>query len=180
MANDVIGLLDWEKERAMRLFISLSLVGCMSLVSVAARANSETFSPGLCATQLNGTIGSTNYYTVPYQNSVSAFANGSTGNMYVTCPIVRTDTENTNGLDFAVMYIYNPSGKTTTCTFWSRDIFGNSLSGNSYNSESTSTAGQQALYFSPYPSVSSEWGTYGISCTLPAGGAIDSYTIFEN
>jgi hypothetical protein len=145
-----------------------------------AKANSESYGPSFCAAYFNGVFGGTDYSQVPYVNATTAFVNDSASNMYVSCPLVRTDTENTNGTNFAVMYVYNRSGNTTSCTFYSRDIFGNGLSGNWYNYESTTQGGDQALYFNPYPSVSSEWGPYSIFCTLSPGAAVLSYTVFEN
>jgi hypothetical protein len=153
--------------------IMVCVVGALALLSGrAAKANSETFSPALCGPMLSG--------TAAYSRSVSGFSNSSGASMYVTCPIVRTDTENTNGLNWAAAYIYNPSGKTTTCSLWARDVLGNYMGGSSVATQSTSSAGGQALYFGSALSTTQEWSTYTLFCTLPAGGGINSYTIFEN
>jgi len=102
------------------------------------------------------------------------FNNGA-GAVNVNCPIQRDDPNSTAGV-WAAVYVNNPSGKTTSCTFYSNDITNSVLDS---ETQSTSATGFQPLYFTNV-TVSSGWSHYFIFCTVPGGGSIQAYYVYEN
>jgi hypothetical protein len=141
---------------------------------VNAQSDGKSYSPIFCTAAFKGTA-----YPNPTHGITPWYFSNASGDstMMVSCPIIKDNQDSLSGLEFAVIYVTNPSGHTTTCHIYSVNLWGdNTLS---YQKAETAVAGNQALYLYPYPSKSDAWGTYGIICSLPPGAAIRSYTIYE-
>lgn len=147
----------------------------LSLAGVAnAQIDGKSYSPSFCTPVYNGAqFGNPSYANFPFR-----FENLSGTSMGVSCPIVKDNQDSKTGLNFAVIYVNNPSGSTTSCWIYSLEFDGRFVV--PVVSAESRTAGLNALYLHPYPSKSGLWGTYSIMCTLPSGASIYSYTIYEN
>jgi hypothetical protein len=116
------------------------------------------------------------YTTNLFHHWTGKLHNGNaSGSLSVTCPVYRDTPSTTTGV-WAAVYIYNPAGKTSSCTFNSGDVDGASLDS---ETKSTTTTGFQALYFTNV-TVSATWTHYFITCSVPGGGAVNAYYVYEN
>lgn len=116
------------------------------------------------------------YTTNLFHHFTGKLYNGNSGgSLSVTCPVHRDTPTTTTGV-WAAVYVYNPAGKTTTCSFDSSDVNSATLD---YETKSTSSTGFQALYFTNV-TVSSFWSHYFITCSVPGGGSINAYYVSEN
>jgi hypothetical protein len=86
-----------------------------------------------------------------------------TNELGVSCPIVRDNTTNTNGLNTSIVWVYNTGG-TLSCTVSSISEYGQVKS---YNTQSTTAVGNVKLVFPPLLSSTNTGGTYTIWCSLP-------------
>lgn len=110
-----------------------------------------------------------------FQNTQFTMTNPNPGRRTVVCPVVRDNTENTNGTYWgALVHIENPLNRTTECTLYSMDEFGVLIDS---DTDSTGSAGNQTLVMDV--DVSVPVGFYGIHCSLPFGGGVYSYEVRE-
>lgn len=110
-----------------------------------------------------------------FHHFTGGLVNNGTGTVNVNCPVQRDDPGSSAGV-WAAVYVYNPAGKTTTCTFYSNDINNTVVDSETL---STTWTGNQPLYFTNV-TVSSGWGHYFVFCTIPGGGAVQAYYVYEN
>ncbi|MES9969877.1 MAG: hypothetical protein ABW092_07555 [Candidatus Thiodiazotropha sp.] len=103
------------------------------------------------------------------------FHKDHSGYLYVDCPIVRDNTENTNGTYAVYVNVTNPPRTTMVeCTLYSYSSTGSLLE--SYT-DKTPLSGNRVLYLDvDYSSVG---GYYGITCLLPSLGSVISYEVRE-
>jgi hypothetical protein len=89
--------------------------------------------------------------------------------MVVMCPLVRSNTTNTNGLTALKLNLYKYWGSTFTCYAQSADQNGSVLK---RVAKSTTQTGLISLDWSNLLNTSSAKGTYGVSCDVI--GALES------
>lgn len=97
----------------------------------------------------------------------------------VSCPIVRDNTQNTNGLESLVVRVQTNHSFDTTrqpldCEINSRDPFGNTVERTSFRVTSNGNA-ERVLFMAQ----SRGGGYYEFRCDLPFQGGILSYTATE-
>ena len=156
----------------MKHHFVLGLTMSLTLASGGASAiDGKSYPPAMCTPTLGGPL-----YDWNYGVGQTALTNVSGQARQIICPIVRDFEATTFGLNWAAAWVNNPSGQTTTCTLYSVDVNGGSLD---WSTKSTSGTGNQALYFGSEVNVSNIWSHYSLACTLPSGGALRSYTIYE-
>lgn len=102
--------------------------------------------------------------------------NAHTSTLTITCPIVRKNPVSYNGIQFAAVYVNNPSGQTTQCWLYSNDVNKTSVA---YQTRTVTASGFQAMYFDG-PTTSPAWGNYVLQCNLPSAGYLNSYYVYEN
>lgn len=91
----------------------------------------------------------------------------------ITCPMVRDNATNTDGLDDLDVFLVNASGGAITCTAYSLDSYGNVTQS---DPESTTSSGvNEHLNWGANLSSSSSGGTYVVVCTLAADDRLYTY-----
>jgi len=102
--------------------------------------------------------------------------NDSGGAMWITCPVVRDNTTNTNGVDVAYVRILRASTASAAfdCTLDSRTTTGSQYA---WDTASYSGVGNTSLRFDL--NASSSRGHYEFLCRLPRDSAIISYRVDE-
>ena len=90
------------------------------------------------------------------------------------CPVVRDNTENTDGTAGALVHVFNVANRNLTCTLYSLDPFGVIIDS---DSSTTGSSGNQTLYLDVDLSVLG--GFYGITCDIPSGAGVHSYEVRE-
>jgi hypothetical protein len=147
-----------------RLFLGLLVL------SLAGTVQAQNYSPAFCAP-------ADSWGNPLHSRQPSGFVNGSSSDMYVTCPIVRQNFTSTGGLWFASVTVRNPANKITTCWIYSVDGSGNTVGA---DQEEIRTGALTTLIFNAPPRTSTYLeGTYSLLCKLPPGGAIKNYHIDE-
>lgn len=113
-----------------------------------------------------------------FGNQAGAFKTGTFGilnqskfNRWVSCPIMRDDTETTRGATFNV---YLNRAKGGRCGVYSLDPHGKVIKSQWKN---VSSNGKTTLSFSLNKSV--KMGNYFMYCLLPKGGFVNSYKLKE-
>jgi hypothetical protein len=149
--------------------LALVTVG-FGLGEPSAQAAFRSYSPGFCNSALNGAVwDNPSFFLFPTE------AVASSGTIVFVCPILRENGTSTVGVSFAEVVVNNPSFQETDCTFYSADVFGNTVD---FSSASTTNGGIQPLVFDG-PNTSAGSGIYGIVCSVPEGGVILSYAVDE-
>ncbi len=95
--------------------------------------------------------------------------------IFVTCPIVRDNTQNTNGTALAFVNVRSSGGQSLSCNLVSRDKNGNFIA----QSPNASTTSSSPVSLNVDINASAVLGTYALSCQLPPGGEIKTYDIDE-
>lgn len=95
---------------------------------------------------------------------------------FVTCPVIRDNVTNTNGISRAKMVVYNSqSGSTTYCYLYSR-----SPSGGYIESEYSGVwTGVGHYTWNMDLDSSADRGLYYFSCYLSPGARVTAYTVDE-
>lgn len=98
----------------------------------------------------------------------------------VLCPVVQDSWQQTGGLSYNRIWIYNPTGNTFTCTTNSYSADGVFQASASF---STTTAGKSGQYLvnssGGYVSKTGAEGYIVITCQVPVNGRIYSYVVQE-
>jgi hypothetical protein len=95
----------------------------------------------------------------------------------VSCPIIRDNTKNTNGMPDIWIYVYRDSSTTTplTCSFVNDDV---DTGTKAYEySAKTSVAGNTKLAISVPASIAD--GSYNVRCVLPGRSKVYAYRVTE-
>ncbi len=92
----------------------------------------------------------------------------------LSCPVARPLPSSTKV--WPVVYVQGIANKTLTCTFVVSDVYGVVMKS---VSKSTSSAGNQPLYFGDITHAGAGWGSYGLSCTLPPLARIHGYYVYD-
>ena len=150
--------------RPALLAASLVLVG-----SPARAADDQSHSGAQCQPYSEAAPGSI------FHHFTGGLFNNGAGPVSVNCPVQRDAPSTTAGV-WAAVYVNNPAGKTTSCTFYSNDVANTVLDS---ETQSTTGTGFQALYFTNV-TVSNSWGHYFVFCSVPGGGSIQAYYVYEN
>jgi hypothetical protein len=94
--------------------------------------------------------------------------------IFVTCPIVRDSTQNTDGTRLAFVNVRSSGGQSLNCTLVSRDKNGIFI-----EQKSASTTSSTPVSLNVDVNASAVLGTYALTCQLPPGGTIMTYYIDE-
>jgi len=161
------------KENVMNIKTVLALViSCIAyftLISPSYSADSKIHPGSMCKAYFGSDESS-------LRKGLGSVKNTTTSAVWVTCPIVRDNTTNTNGLSQA--YIRIGRSSTATADFWctldSRNTVGTQsfFATNSYSGTSTTSMSFNL-------SGSTNRGHYEILCRLPRDSNIFSYRIDE-
>lgn len=113
------------------------------------------------------------------RNRLDTFTGGAfnadpTKFIFVTCPIVRDSTQNTNGTSLAFVNVRSAGGQPLSCELVSRDKNGLFIA-----SRSAFTTSSTPVSINVDVNASAVLGTYALSCQLPPNGAILTYDIDE-
>lgn len=117
---------------------------------------------------------SPNYASQLTYFSDNIFNNSSTSYAYISCPIVRDNTQNTNGTRLAYVRVQSNAARSLSCGLHSRSSTGGFVA---YRSAATTSSSVTSLNVDV--SASSILGTYSIFCSVPPGGRVYSYDIDE-
>jgi hypothetical protein len=114
-----------------------------------------------------------------FGDDITSFSGGiinrSTNNFVsVICPIVRDNTQNTDGTALAFVNVRSSGGQSLNCTLVSRDKNGIFI-----EEKSASTTSSTPVSLNVDVNASAVLGTYALSCQLPPGGTIMTYDIDE-
>lgn len=109
-----------------------------------------------------------------FQNLGFMMVNANQGRRSVVCPVVRDNTENTDGTWGAFVHISNPPNRSTDCTLYSYDQYNVLIDS---DTGSTGAVGNQTIFLDVDASV--DGGFYGITCELPNQGLVHSYEVRE-
>jgi hypothetical protein len=156
-----------------RIVCGLAFLGAI-LLSLPASAQSQPtltpYSGAACEPYQHVTSVPMNLY----RNTYGLF-NATGGSLQVKCPIVNLTVNGTGGASFAAVYVNNSSG-TLSCTLYSMNVDGTLFSS---QTQSTSYAGEQALYFNG-PTTSAFWGNWLVACSLPNAALLHEYVVQLN
>jgi hypothetical protein len=89
-------------------------------------------------------------------------------------PIVRDNTQNTNGTSLAFVNVRSAGGQALDCRLASRDKNGISI-----ENKAASTTSSTPVSLNVDVNASAVLGTYALDCLLPPNGAILTYDIDE-
>lgn len=139
-----------------------------------ARANDAKVHAGSFCRPWFGVYASATDYTNGYIKN-----NGSQSFVVVTCPILRDNTLNSNGIADVDMYVYNSSSANqVSCTVYSRDYDASTLD---WATDATSGSNLQRLdWGSAITSSDPNFGYYYITCELYSYDAIYQYLVDEH
>jgi hypothetical protein len=90
------------------------------------------------------------------------------------CPIVRQNIHNLNGLRAVSIYVHVGPGARVFCSAYAIDLWGRILE---VNTKDVQTEGNQQIDLST--SVSGDYGSYAIGCTLPPTSYLINYVVLE-
>ena len=147
------------------VFIQLFTAAVFLSSASAMAADRKTYSGSMCQPNQPSN-------QITYLNG-SAF-NTSTSRISVTCPIVRDNTQNTDGTRSASVIVQSFGGQSVTCSLFSYDK--NAINIAQKTASTTSTA--------PFPlnvdvNAGAELGIYWINCSLPPNSRVLNYDIDE-
>lgn len=148
------------------LITSFLVLGVTSSIALAVDAKTT---PGVaCQERYGSQAADFNRYSPYIQNT-------STSTRYVVCPVVRDNTDNTNGTDsyYTDVRVYNAGG-TLWCYLDSSDETG---ALRNWDYRSTTTTGYVALENDL--NTSYVRGYYNLYCSLPPNSRIQGYRIGE-
>jgi hypothetical protein len=153
--------------KATSVFLSTALAVVLAAAS-GAHADTKIYNGNACQAQQGEQAVNLFRSTVDVR-----VVPGSPG-LNVTCPIVRDNTENLDGIESADVRVQSPTTAELLCQIQSRTALGELL-----QFTNVATTSQNVNVLPLKLDVSSIGGTYGLICSLPAEGRILGYSVTE-
>ncbi len=158
------------------LVVMAAVVLAVSAVAGSATATDAKVIPGANCFEEGTGSGSAWYRTLTGYNSASS------GTVSVICPLLRDDTQNTNGLAGLQMRVFALRGfpSTISCTAYSMRPTSTSEVRSVVRSAALSGNTIATLDWGTSMNLSVVDGYYLLNCTFPAGSGVASIRIDEN
>jgi hypothetical protein len=153
--------------KATSVFLSTALAVVLAAAS-GAHADTKVYNGNACQAQQGEQAVNLFRSTVDVR-----VVPGSPG-LNVTCPIVRDNTENLDGIESADVRVQSPTTAELLCQIQSRTALGELL-----QFDNVTTTSQNVNVLPLKLDVSSIGGTYGLICSLPPEGRILGYSVTE-
>jgi len=153
--------------KATSVFLSTALAVVLAAAS-GAHADTKIYNGNACQAQAGDRAGELFRSTVDVR-----VVPGSPG-LNVTCPIVRDNTENLDGIESADVRVQSPTTEELLCQMQSRTALGELL-----QFANATTTSQNVNVLPLKLDVSSIGGTYSLICSLPPLGRILGYSVTE-
>lgn len=149
------------------VFLSTALAVALASASAAHAADAKVYPSDACQALDGREDGALTHYA-------SVLRNESTSSKNVTCPIVRDNIGNTNGVVDADVRVQSTAGASLRCDLYSYSALGDLVA---YDSVITTSQNVNVLPLDI--DVSTQGGTYSIACSLPPEGRIYGYSVNE-
>src|SRR5215218_8883561 len=153
--------------KAKIVFLSTALAVVLAAAS-GAHADTKVYTGNACQAQQGNQAGDLFRSTLDVR-----VIEGSPG-LNVTCPIVRNNTENLDGIESADVRVQSPTTEELLCQMQSRTALGELL-----QFANVTTTSQNVNVLPLKLDVSSIGGTYSLICSLPPLGRILGYSVTE-
>ena len=153
--------------KATSVFLSTALAVVLAAAS-GAHADTKIYNGNACQAQQGEQAVNL------FRSTVDVRVNPGSPGLNVTCPIVRDNTENLDGIESADVRVQSPTTEELLCQIQSRTALGELL-----QFANATTTSQNVNVLPLKLDVSSIGGTYGLICSLPAEGRILGYSVTE-
>lgn len=145
------------------VFANVVIIGVLSFSSPASAGDRKINSGAVCQPRLASQVSDFTYYS-------TGITNNATASRSVVCPVVRDNTFNTNGVNFAGVYVQGAG--THSCYFDNVDNDG-TLGRWVYGSRSGTG------YFATNLKTSTSQTPYVFLCTIPTKGELVTIRVDE-
>jgi hypothetical protein len=147
--------------------LSMALAVVLAAAS-GAHAATKVYTGNACQAQLGDRAGDL------FRSTLDVRVNEGAPGLNVTCPIVRDNTENLDGIERADVRVQSPTTEKLICYLQSRSALGALL-----QQTQVATTSQNVNVLPLKLDVSTIGGTYSLICSLPPQGRILGYSVTE-